>query len=1193
MTNANSNVKSAILMVVGFSLVTAVAETYHWTGGAGNTDGVYQWDVKGNWQENAVPGLSETSDDEVIFGAMEGNPASVTIDLTGEVAVRSVTFSDAAAPAYQLGTSRGTSDSDDKGQSMRLRTGGVVSISSEVVNDQTILRLAPESASSNTLILSNVSSQAALAIDTIDRWLASGQSDKYCQYTLAGTGRILLFDYIWTGSAQPSFTFKGSLSVIWRNDGSRLPRSLTFASGWTGTFEIADDAVLNAQTGTSPFNNVLQFAVDTTIDGQGAIQASKMINSDRAQDIANGNTPLRSFMLNVTAKKTVTVNVPLKPAEPKSADKFEGWIPLYSAKEGTIRLNGTNSLVKGVVIHGNVNVEAQKFGSKGCTASETSLGLADEIVFQPYFAAFEKNSENYFNCETRLDASLGYAGSEDTTCDRDFMILNCYKDYQNEECKYFYVKNTENKDYDSCCATATVATVGSGALTLTGCVKTWADGADGAVFGLDARTAPLVFKGSFSTSRKISLSVCGRKKVTLDDVNMGDLIGLEISSCVLEMTGAGSEFTIDRPVRTRGENTIEVKSGASLRMSWEQLTMDEDSTVDFIVPDDSSVVFVGATSATVAPAGLTQNGAPVHFNDDGKILPYESRWNAAVNGAWKDEAKWNNGIPTAQDKARITVGGADYTVTVDEPLAAIPASVEIGQGETGFTSTLAIAADMKSGVIPFLVNAGGELKVTTGGTLDLTGSSVDLSKGGTFTADGEGTVLAATSDSKVLTFGTGVWTFKGNSCLTSEVASAEIDIKPSEAGACAELVLDTSEIPTAGRHSFEKGSIYLGGQAGGSAKLVFKGKDDTNKATNFIFASQNPWRIGISRNGYGEIDMRGGYLRTGNNGLWIGSSEKESTALAVTGVVNQTGGYVYQTASGATAANYLTGLKIGCGEYCVWSKVSSDDIFCSGTYNLMGGQLLTGTGYTVIGAGSGVGRLVQTGGTFSHDSSANSSTYFNHLTGTKNFQYPMIIGLVGGSGLYVLSNGTAKVTKDFYIGGAQTNEMPWATTVGISPTTYPEENYDAHGVLSVQGGTFTCSSNVFVGVAGSGTIELGGTGSLTARTLVLSNANESALAFAIPAGGYAAAPLAVTDRMKLTSGSKLTVDVRGIADRKLASWTKLASASAIDGDFGSFEVICADEDREFYRNATYVLSRNDVSGVWFRMPKKGLMLLFR
>ena len=1187
MTNANSTVKSAILMIVGFSLATAVAETYHWTGGAGDTDGVWAWNEAGNWQENAVPGLSETSDDVVIFGAMEGNPVSVTIDLTGEVAVRNVTFSDAAAPAYQLGTSRGASDSDDEGQSMRLRTGGEVVVSPEVTNAQCIMRLASESADGATLAISNASMQAELAIDTIDRWLASGQSAKYCQYTLAGTGRILLFDYIWTGSAQPSFTLKGSLSVVWRNSGKRLPRSVTFAADWTGTFEIADGAILNAQMGTSPFNNVLQFASDTTLDGQGAIQASKMLNCDRDTDIAKGNTPLRSLLLNVTAKKTVIVNVPLKPAS-----GYEGWIPLYSAKGGTIRLNGTNSLEKGIVIHGNVNVEAQKFGSKSRTASETSLGLADEIVFQPYFATFAKNSVNYFNCETRLDASLGYAGSEDTTCDRDFMILNGYQAYQSEQFGYFYVKNTTDIDYDSCCATATVATVGSGALTLTGSVKTWANGA---VFGLDARTAPIVFSGLFPTSTKIGLSVRGQEKVTLDGVNVGDLSSLEISSCVLEMTGAGSEFTIDRPVRTRGENTIEVKSGASLRMSWEQLTMDEDSTVDFIVPDDSSVVFEGATSATAAPAGLTLNGAPVHFNDSGKLLPYESRWNAAVNGAWKDGTKWNNGVPTAQDKARITVGGADYTVTVDEPLAAIPASVEIGQGETGFISTLAIAADIESSAIPFLVNAGGELKVTTGGTLDLTsaGSSVDLSKGGTFTADGEGTVLAATSDSKVLTFGTGVWTFKGNSCLTSEVASAEIDIKPSEAGACAELVLDTSEIPTAGRHSFEKGSIYLGGQAGGSAKLVFKGKDDTNKATNFIFASQNPWRIGISRNGYGEIDMRGGYLRTGNNGLWIGSSEKASTALAVTGVVNQTGGYVLQGASGATASAYFNGLKIGCGEYCTWSKVSSDDIFCSGTYNLMGGQLLTGTGYTVIGAGSGVGRFVQTGGTFSHDSSATSSSYINHLTGTKNFQYPMIIGLVGGSGLYVLSNGTAKVTKDFYIGGAQTNEMPWATTVGISPTTYPEENYDAHGVLSVQGGTFTCSSNVFVGVAGSGTIELGGTGFLTARTLVLSNANESALAFAIPAGGYAAAPLAVTDRMKLTSGSKLTVDVRGIAGRKLASWTKLVSASAIDGDFGTFEIICADEDREFYRNATYVLSRKDVPGVWFRMPKKGLMLLFR
>ena len=1177
MTNANSNAKSAILMVVGFSLVTAVADTYHWTGGAGkNTDGVYQWTVAENWQENAVPGQSETSDDEVIFGAMEGNPASVTIDLTGEVAVRNVTFVDAAAPAYKLGTSRGTSDSEDNGQSMRLRTGGVVSISSEVVNDQTILRLAPESASSNTLILSNVSSQAALAIDTIGRWLAFGQKDVMCQYTLAGTGRILLFDYIWTGSKQPPFTFKGSLSVVWRNDGKRLPRSVTFAADWTGTFEIAEGAVLNATLGTSPFNNALQFASDTTIDGPGAIQALKMLNSD---NIDNGNTPLRSLLLNVTAKKTVTVNVPLKPAS-----GYEGWIPLYSANGGTIRLNGANSLVRGIVIHGNVNVEAQKFGLKDCEASETSIGLMDEIVFQPYF---NYKAAEQFTCTTRLNATLAYSGDADTTCDRDFRIQNGYYDYEKGQSDYFCTSQADI-DCDSCCATATVATVGSGALTLTGHVNTWADGA---VFGLDARTAPIVFSGVFPTSTKIGLSVRGQETVTLDGANVSDLNGLEISSCALKITGSGSGFTINGPVRIRGKNTVEVKPGASLYMYWNKLTMDEGATVNFDVPDDSSVTFGGATSATAVPEGITVNNAAVRFDNDGKLVPFESHWKSAVDGEWSEGSMWSAGVPQASDTANIIAGGADYTVTMDEAPAAMPEKIIVGQGETGYTSTLALTDGFTGLTMPLEVKMGGLLRFCGEGQFDLTAMSVDLSAGGAFLASDSANVTVCDANKKG-ELGTGYWRFAGDSCLTQSVDGSTLTVKPDKAGETATLELDNSTVPTAGRHSFTKGSIYLGGQTGGSTKLIVMGKDDTNKATNFIFASQNPWRIGISQNGYGEIDMRGGYLRTGNNGLWIGSSEKASTALAVTGVVNQTGGYVYQTASGATASAYFNGLKIGCGEYCVWSKVSSDDISCSGTYNLMGGQLLSTPGYTVIGAGSGVGRFVQTGGTFSHDSSANSNSYTNHLTGTVNFQYPMIIGLVGGSGLYVLSNGTAKVTKDLYIGGAQTNEMPWATTVGIDPAIYPEENYDARGVLSVQGGTFTCSSNVFVGVAGSGTIELGGTGSLTVKdnALVLSNATESVLKFGLPEAGFASAPLKVTGagRLVLTSGSKLVVDVRGYNGAQGGRKQKLAELAAVDGAFGDFEVVCDESERSYYTDSTYEIKDG---ALWFRLPRKGTILI--
>ena len=1187
MTNANSNAKSAILMVVGFSLVTAVAETYHWTGGAGNTGGVYQWNEAGNWQENAVPGLSETSDDEVVFGAMEGNPASVTIDLTGEVAVRNVTFSDAAAPAYQLGTSRGASDSDDEGQSMRLRTGGVVSISSEVVNDQTILRLAPESASSNTLILSNVSSQAALAIDTIDRWLASGQEKVLCEYTLAGTGRILLFDYIWTSSGQPHFTLSGSLSVVWRNSGKRLPRSLTFASGWTGTFEIADDAILNAQRGTSPFNNVLQFASDTTLDGQGAIQASKMLNCDRDTDIAKGNTPLRSLLLNVTAKKTVIVNVPLKPAS-----GYEGWIPLYSAKEGTIRLNGANSLVRGIVIHGNVNVEAQKFGSKSCTASETSLGLADEIVFQPYFETFAKNSVNYFNCATRLDASLGYAGSEDTTCDLDFMILNCYQDYQNEQCDYFHIKGTEDVDYDSCCATATVATVGSGALTLTGHVNTWADGA---VFGLDARTAPIVFSGLFPTSTKIGLSVRGQEKVTLDGVNVGGFSSLEISSCVFKITGGDSGFTVNCPVRIRGENTVEVKPGASLYMYWNELTMDEGATVNFVVPDDSLVTFGGATSATAVPEGLTVNNAAVRFDDDGKLIPFESHWKSAEDGEWSEGGKWSAGVPQASDTANIVAGGADYTVTMDAAPAAMPEKIIVGQGETGYTSTLALTDGFAGLTMPLEVKTGGLLRFCGEGQFDLTAMSVDLSAGGAFQATGSANVTVCDANKKG-ELGTGYWRFSDDSSMTQTAAdSSTLYVTPDKTGETATLELDNSTVPTAGRHSFTKGSIYLGGQTGGSTKLIVKGKDDTSEATNYVFASgMNPWKISISQNGYGEIDLQGGYLRTGNNGLWIASSDNAASALAVTGVVNQTGGYFHQGASGATSAKHLSGLKIGCGEYCAWNRVSSDAISCTGVYNLMGGQLSSTAGYTIIGAGTGEGRLVQTGGTFTHNSAADSSSYFNHLTDTKNFQYPMIVGLAGGSGLYVLSNGTAKVTKDLYVGGALTNDMPWATTIGVDPAKYPEERYDARGVLSVQGGTFTCSSNVFVGVAGSGTIELGGTGSLTVKdnALVLSNATESVLKFRLPEAGFASVPLKVTGagRLVLTSGSKLVVDVReynGVQDGR-GQKIKIAELAAVEGAFGGFEVVCDESDRSYYEKATYVLKDG---ALWFRMPRIGTILI--
>ena len=1155
--------KQIIMAVAAVSLSAAFAETYHWTGAAGDSGGVYQWNNSANWDQgsrgsgtHAVPDAGAT----VVFGAVAGDPESMVLDLTDMAPVGQFRIEGETAPAYQFGTGVGTSQTADGGQSFWLGPACVLTIAEEVARDQKIMRLAYDPVAAATVALTNNSTTASFVYETISR---SSNSQTYT-FSFAGAGRFVTHTNQFHTTGGQYMYFRGTGPIVWRNtmvsSGSSVSRPLIVYE--TGSaprdFEIAQGGKLYASNGSSPFTGNFDVKVDTWVHGEGIIAANTHGNSKTG----NGNEAIRGMGLLVSGSngKTLTVDVPLMPWNTHQAQNkwWDGYIPLIGCAKSVISLNSSNGCSRASRIYGQVRVNAKRIGNADCTAEETSLGPG-EIVMSAYFDV----SNSKFRLYYPLGCTLAYSGETATETDRDILLTNAI---------YEVTASSFTSLANSSVATGTVANAGGGLLKLTGQVR--ALNPDAALV-LQAETAPIEFAGSFAAAPAVSLVVCGAEEVRMASVpaNAG---ALSLMGGTLRLTGETSATFV--PLSAYGDGNRIVVDGSSLTLTGTTpAALVANGAVDFTFERSTVVTFAGVTSATEVPENLTVNGVGAIFTDDGRLTERASYWKTATDGTWESAENWEPAIvPTGNRDACIEVDGANYTVSVDETPTALD-FIHLGQGDTGYTSTLAIAAAMPGGV-KYDVGAGGVLNVTDGGilTLEDQGASVDLSRGGTLRVDGTGRCLY--DDTKVNTFGTGMRQFVGDGALVRlGTATPTVYVQPDAAGETSELVLDNRGSGSAGStNDFGNGTLYVGNCADGTGVLTVHGKDDTNKAVNRVSLDRgDPYELHIGfRAGSGVLNIDGGCIQVRNNGFYMpGVAYTDKTPTVVSGVANQSGGYVSLIAYSAGANRRLTGLSVGCGDYFYLKYVSADQVSVDGVYNLSGGTLDVGIGYAVIGAGSGTGVVHQTGGTFLHRGTATSSSYTNQLFAAepdakkaRTFHFPMIIGLQGGKGTYEISGGTATVGSKtalipaLYIGtGYNHEEFPWGFkgTSDCKPSDYyfDFERDGAEGLLRVSGGTFTCTTNVVLGAAlGKGTIEMvGAAGTLSVGRLVATNGVKSVLRFVCdrenPAAGVS--PITVADKAML-DGTTLEVELGENYSGRAR--VRLINAPQVEGDFGRVTV---------------------------------------
>jgi len=286
--------------------------------------------------------------------------------------------------------------------------------------------------------------------------------------------------------------------------------------------------------------------------------------------------------------------------------------------------------------------------------------------------------------------------------------------------------------------------------------------------------------------------------------------------------------------------------------------------------------------------------------------------------------------------------------------------------------------------------------------------------------------------------------------------------------------------------------VYVGDSHG---RTVF----DWNSSASLARVSTDPsivrnLFVGYNR-GVGEMNIRNGCLSLGGYGIYVGSAMKtgddyrrwggakldDPAQFCPTGILRMVGGVLVSMGVGARSdswnAKRLVGLMIGDGSRN-FDEYSGRP--CYGRFELSGGSVTNTDGNFVVGYGHAVGRVVQTGGDF----------FKGDPSTTWSASHSVVIGLAGGDGAYVISNGTFTANTRIFVGGASFDDLD--TGISFANTGFPVAPRDSKGVLTLachdktkpikfkvnatNAGNIKSIKGVWVGRDGDGTVELIGSG---------------------------------------------------------------------------------------------------------------------
>ena len=380
-------------------------------------------------------------------------------------------------------------------------------------------------------------------------------------------------------------------------------------------------------------------------------------------------------------------------------------------------------------------------------------------------------------------------------------------------------------------------------------------------------------------------------------------------------------------------------------------------------------------------------------------------------------------------------------------------------------------------------------------------------------------------------FGAGETRLSGSSSIdiaptwTSLEGWAYIYFLPNAGETCRVTVSDDASMSIS-----EKNTYIMLGNADHGGRTVLNW--DSSKS----IVAYNSFAVGMGM-GYGELNISSGLVHGRGRGFKLGENGTTARELLFpTGVVNVTGGQILNSHN-TNGDNTMHGLVVGAGN-C--SSLVRPGLF-RGILNVQGGAVTNTGHYFSVGLGVGEGDVTQTGGLIHHKPTSG---------------HQMIVGAWGGTGRFVVSNGTTTATSDVYVGGITTNLLVHKP-ISLY-TVCPVTNHCAKGLLRVAGGSFATDGTLWLSQDGAGVLEIGPSGAVTAAHVTLTNTpaaltggTDLAAKVHFTCGPQGVGTLTTTGTLMIGPGAMLEVDATALADD---GHYPLISFGSCKGDFASVSV---------------------------------------
>lgn len=1199
-------IRMSMLLTAAALLTESVfAVTGIWTGRGVNGN----WNNPENWQDGIVPG--KYTDEGGVERGQTGDTANfgeivpggqTTINLSSLYSVKNVNINGENAPAYVFGSERTAS------QVLTIEGNGKFTVYESNSSTQTVTQLGVQVSSGGSVTFDN-NSPGVLAFG--DTQKGKGYSYPGANVIFTGKGPVCIsgraaFDQV------SGIYFYGTGKVFYHDTGS--PGSVSryntpyFGKSDQETCDVEVDNFIFGMGGSWTWTKQFAFVAKRThLTGAGVLTIHYPYN-------APSHTP-QTVMLYPNSTTICDIGIDARGGQPAKDLLICG---TSDPNGGTIYLNSTNRMTGCLRLMDAVTCCARMIGNKGVTAENSSIPLGDQIIFEGYWTGVwntsKKEATSYTaNSSYPRTATLKYTGDKASSTDRDFVVSNMWSATARRV------------------STNTFANAGGGKFTLNSVFKSATNEltglkrmySDTAAIRLQAETADLDFNGSFQAGNTWHVFFAGPNVVSVNLSQPNVRGNLVLESGTLNIPSPSTFANVDRyqfaggrlnftsggfnsSIRgevLRGANEVTLGIGSKLAISGIGTTLPAGATLNFTTGSGSIVKFSGLSSVDL-PLTFTLNGMPAMVDADGVLVDRSVRWKSAVSGNWTDSAKWTiNAAPKDTDAVYICANGPDYTVSSTGAARSHRGQITLSNDNPGSKATLSGSFNFQDGS-SFDIEKGGRWLSTSGESWWNSKTNSIIMRDGEIDFRGTATLhltnmnvngTARQNYHAYTVFGKGLTSFSENAVIDIYASSAErspyLVVCPEKAGEVARLrFADDIRIDA----NYDHMCCVLGNGVSGATSVLDFELTPGRELTSRVSSSVGGWRVGTIA-GTGIINVRSGNLRVSNAGLQLGCpyditiKASENEGYCPTGIVNQTGGTVFGGSYQTAYSVQVTGIIIGAGQY----TTAAGNSF-TGFYNLSGGAFNQTVGLFVVGAGPrSTGFFDMTGGTFSY---APSYTHSDG-GGTDSYTHPMLVGFGGGKGEFTIGGGTGSVSQGLYVGGAL------ATDIGLTGKSYhynfsysPCGTKAAEGIFSITGGTFTVAKDVYLGVDGKGVFEVGG-GTFKCANMVFSNNVASVLRF-LPTENCAADwNVDVTNRLVITDGAKLEIDVRRVRNLG-AKWLKVIGAREVEGEFeDAVPTVISDgaseKVRSTFAGGDVHYEHNGEKGVWYRLASASFTIYFR